>query len=275
MRQLAFVGFCAVIALTAVSVVQRGRRGSTATHGAKVERLTVRSRFVGRDLHDVVVVPAGGGKRRPLLVFLHGRGRRADSNLTQQLFDGLKALGARAPVVLLPDGGDHSYWHDRRGGRWGSSVLRESIPGALYLSHADSRRVAIGGISMGGFGALDLARLAARRFCAVGAHSAALWFSGGDTPTGAFDDAEDFSRHDLIAFARRHALFHVPTWIDVGRDDPFARADTALAHELQAHGVHVVFHLHGGGHSGWSHRTRTYLRWYAVQLARCASSGLP
>ena len=49
-------------------------------------------------------------------------------------------------------------------------------------------RVAIGGISMGGFGAYDLALQHPGRFCAVGGHSAALWFEGGETAPGAFDE---------------------------------------------------------------------------------------
>jgi S-formylglutathione hydrolase FrmB len=65
--------------------------------------------------------------------------------------------------------------------------------------------VAIGGISMGGFGALNLARLDPRRFCAVGGHSAALWASGADSAAGAFDDAADFSRNDVIGTATRTA----------------------------------------------------------------------
>ena len=137
-----------------------------------------------------------------LLVFLHGRGSRPDSILQQPLFAALRDLGGQAPNVLLPDGGDHSYWHDRRDGKWGTSLLREAMPAALARSHADSDRVAIGGISMGGFGALDVARLAPSRFCAVGAHSAALWFRSRNTPAGTFDDAEDFSEHDVIGFAR-------------------------------------------------------------------------
>ena len=148
-------------------------------------------------------MPDGWGRGRELLVFLHGRGSPPDSNLRQPLFDALHDLGRRAPNVLLADGGDHSYWHDRRDGKWGTSVLREAIPAALARSHADERRIAIGGISMGGFGALDLARLAPRRFCAVGAHAAALWFSAADTPSGAFDDAEDFARHDVIGLLAR------------------------------------------------------------------------
>ena len=128
---------------------------------------------------------------------------------------------------------------------------RRSRPHCAALD-ADARRVAIGGISMGGFGALDLARLAPRRFCAVGAHSPALWFEGGDTPAGAFDDAEDFARHDVIAAARARRVYRVPVWIDVGRDDPFAEADRTLASALRAHGTRVAFHLHGGGHGGWT-----------------------
>ena len=119
---------------------------------------------------------------------------------------------------------------------------------------------------MGGFGALDLARIAPRRFCAVGAHSAALWFSGGDSAAGAFDDAEDFGRHDLLRLARSRRLYTEPVWIDVGRSDPFAPADRALTSELRDHGTGVVLHLHNGG----AERMPTYLRWYAARLARCA-----
>jgi len=125
---------------------------------------------------------------------------------------------------------------------------------------------------MGGFGALDLARLARSRFGAVGAHSAALWFSGGETPAGAFDDAADFARHDLIRFAGQRKLIHAPIWIDVGRDEPFARADTTLASELRAHGVKVTFQLVNGGHGGWAGRMPGYLRWYAAELRHCRAA---
>jgi S-formylglutathione hydrolase FrmB len=257
------------VALGGWSAIRNAQSGYRATRGARVVGFTLHGSLVHADLHDVVVTPAGGGRGRPLLVFLHGRSSPADSNLTQQLFDTLHSLGRRAPVVFMPDGGDHSYWHDRRDGRWGTEVLREAIPAALRRSGADARRVAIGGISMGGFGALDLARIAPRRFCAVGAHSAAIWFSGGDTAAGAFDDAADFDRHDLIRFAHDRRVFGEPVWIDVGRKDPFATADESLARELRRDGTRLTFHLHAGGHSGWAKRMPAYLRWYAARLAHC------
>jgi len=256
------------IALVAVAIIAAWvgikdvRRGYYTTRGASVVRFTIHSRYVHRDLHEILVVPSGGAHGRFLLVFLHGRGSSPSSNLRQHLCDGLHDLGRGAPAVLLADDDGDSYWHDRRDGQWGTEVLREAIPAALERSGADSRRVAIGGISMGGFGALDIARRAPR-FCAVGAHSAALWFRAGDTAPGAFDNAEDFARHDLLHFARVQRLYDVPVYLDVGRDDSFAAADEALARELRAKGTRVELDVHGGGHSGWSGRMAAYLRFYS------------
>ena len=255
----------AVIALAAGAAwvgLRDWRRGYESTRGATILRFTLRSALVHRDLHEILVLPAGGGRGKELLVFLHGRSSPPGSNLRQPLFDALHDLGRQAPAVLLADGGDHSYWHDRADGPWGSYVIREAIPATLARTHADGNTIAIGGVSMGGFGALDIARLHPG-FCAVGAHSAALWLHAGDSASGAFDDAADFGRHDLIALARMRRLYDVPVWIDVGQDDPFREADTALAHELQSHGTRVRFFVHGGGHSGWSARMPDYLRFYA------------
>ncbi len=203
-------------------------------------------------------------------MLLHSRGGSGRGFLSPQFFSELNRLGNRAPVVLIPGGGRASYFHDRREGAWGSYVVREAIPAARRRADA-SRRTAIGGISMGGFGALDLARLYPRVFCAVGGHAAALFFRAADTPQGAFDDATDFANHDVIgAAAQGNPYGRMWVWIDVGRDDPFRDADTTLAHELRIHGGRVTFQLHDGGHSGWSGRMAEYLRFYARALATCA-----
>jgi enterochelin esterase-like enzyme len=243
-------------------VLRDVRRGYRSTDGATLVRFTLRSRAVGKDLHELLVHPARGGSRT-LLVLLHGRGSKPDSFLNQQFFDGLAALGSRAPTVLLLDGGDHSYWHDRRDGRWGTMVLREAIPAGVARTGA--KKVAIGGISMGGFGALELGARQPLRFCAVGGHSPALWERAADTAPGAFDDAADFRRNDLLAAANRTALYATRVWIDVGADDPFRAADALLAHRLQVQDEQVVFHVWPGGHGGgyWQRHMAQYLRFYA------------
>ena len=198
-----------------------------------------------------------------LLVLLHGRGSTPDSFLSQQFFDGLAALGRRAPAVLLLDGGDHSYWHDRRDGKWGTMVLREAIPAGVARTGA--RKVAIGGISMGGFGALELAARQPFRFCAVGGHSPALWLRAADTAPGAFDDAADFRRNDLLSVAKRRAVYGSRVWIDAGTDDPFRAADAVLARRLQEQDEQVVLHVWPGGHDNayWRRHMGQYLRFYA------------
>jgi enterochelin esterase-like enzyme len=240
------------------------------TRGARVVRFTVDSRLLDRQLEQVGIV-AGAG-RRPLLVLLHGRSMPPDGLLSDRLFKALAGLEKNAPNIVFANGGDHSYFHDRDDGAWGTYILREVIPAAARGLGADPARVAVGGVSMGGFGALDLARLAPSRFCAVGGHSAALWDTGGDTPSGAFDNADDFSRHNVIGSAKSGALFgRGPVWLDVGTDDPFRRTDTELAKVLRARGTAVDLHVWDGGHNTkyWNGHMAAYLRFYAEALADC------
>lgn len=259
-----------LVVASAVLLAACGAAPYRSTQGAHVVRYTLHSRLMKRALGQVLVVPAGPSAGRPLLVLLHGRSAGADQFLGDPMFAGLRSLGRQAPVILIPSGGDHSYWHDRADGPWGTYVLREAIPAALTRTHADARRIAIGGASMGGFGALDLARLEPGRFCAVGAHSAAIWPTAGQTPGGAFDDAADFARHDVMAAAARGNPYgRTPVLVDVGREDGFRFADEQLANDLRAHGADVTFRLDAGGHSGWRDRMREYLRFYAGALARC------
>ncbi|HEX6601921.1 MAG TPA: alpha/beta hydrolase-fold protein, partial [Solirubrobacterales bacterium] len=180
--------------------------------GARVVHLTERSEAVGRTLGVNVLLPAKSGSpgQRSLLLFLHGRGGSEETFTgNEAVYEGLAKLGARAPVVAFPDGGDHSYWHNRDSGRWDRYLMREVIPRLIGRFDVDPERIAVGGISMGGFGAYNLALHHPARFCAVGGHSAALWFTAGETAPGAFDDAADFNRNDVVGEVRR-------------RSDPFA-----------------------------------------------------
>ncbi|MCW3067228.1 MAG: putative esterase [Solirubrobacterales bacterium] len=264
---LGLAGYVAYARLAEAGEVHTGDDGA---HGATVLRWRLHSRFVHATLPVTAAEPPGGGGGRPLLVFLHGRGRNGnESNANSAFFAALAAQGARAPDVVFPDGADHSYWHARRSGRWDRYVLDEVIPQAVARLHADPKRIAIGGISMGGFGAFDLARRRPKLFCAVGGHSAALWLTAGATAPGAFDDGADFARHDVIATARAHGRApwgSAQLWLDGGTTDPFRQAGEALATAL-----HLRMRHWRGGHDGsyWSAHYAAYLRFYATALARC------
>jgi S-formylglutathione hydrolase FrmB len=280
---LAVISVVAIAALVARARIDAAGRGYSNTNGAKVVHYTLTSRLLGRTLPEVGVIPAGAGDR-PLLVLLHGRHDPSplswlipsktgpESMLSNRFFVGLARLGARAPVVVFLNGGGHSYYHDRRNGRWASMILREAIPDALRRFHTTPRRIAIGGESMGGYGALHIASLRPAEFCAVGGHSAALWLSAGQTAPGAFDDAADYDRNDVFAAARRGAFDHLPVWIDGGASDPFRAADAAFVSLLRREHVPVMYHVWPGGHTGayWNSHMAAYLHFYASALANCA-----
>jgi putative esterase len=218
---------------------------------------------IGERQHRVIPAKHDGA---PLLVLLHQRGGTPKEILWPELTDALEAEGENAPAGLLVDGGDHSYFHDRDDFDWGTHVLREAIPAARKRLHTNPRREAVGGFSMGGFGALDLARQ--RRFCAVGGHSPALWIEAGETPQGAFDDAEDFRRHDLIALADdTPGLFRgARLWLDAEDEDPFKPAMLALGAEID-----VRPKIWPGDHSTsyWRDHVDEYVRFYTHALATC------
>jgi S-formylglutathione hydrolase FrmB len=269
MRKVVVLGL--VLALLAVA----GRLAETPADplGARVARVTVHSQLLDRDLHLIVVAPRGGGRARPVLVLLHGRGSHPSDFLSADLFRLLRDLGSRAPDVALLDGGDHSYYHDRSDGRWARALLEEELPVALARLHADARRVAISGFSMGGFGALDLALKHPGRFCAVGSQDGALWASAGATPSGAFDDAQDFARNDVLAAGRARArpFGRARVWISIGRDDPFYAADRELAHVLRAQHQPSRYVETPGGHAWstvWKSAPEAF-RFFASALAAC------
>jgi S-formylglutathione hydrolase FrmB len=245
-------------------------------HGAQVTEITIDSRAVNRKLDTEVLVPGGASADhpRPLLVFLHGRGGDDRDELNGEMFDAISQQGKRAPIVAFPSGDDASYWHDRATGDWGTYVVKEVIPRVVRQFHADPRRVAIGGISMGGFGALDIARLNPGRFCAVGAHSPAIWHNGGETAPGAFDDAADFERHDVLeaATSSPRSYLGIPVWVDAGDQDPFRHTGLdEFAEALRANGAEIIFHIWPGTHGGeyWRSHYDDYVRFYARALARC------
>lgn len=245
------------------------------THGADVQSVSVDSAALGRELDATVVVPPGDpGGPRGMVLFLHGRGAGADDYLTDEFFTALADLGPRAPVVVFPDGGEDSYWHDRGDGDWGTYAREEVLPAvaAELGDEADPGRAVVAGISMGGFGALAAGRADPQAWCAVAAHSPAIWERGADTAAGAFDDAADFAANDLVAEARAgEDLDGVPVRIDIGTEDPFIPGTRALAAALRASGADLSYREAPGSHAGdyWNARWRAYLGFYARSLERC------
>lgn len=275
--------FLILIGVFVVIAIVKGGFDRVDTRGADASRFVVFSQVLAekpgkpRILPALGVIPAGGGEGRPLLALIAGRDQTLESLLDKGFYASLATLGLDAPNIAVLAVDRDSGAHDRDGAKWGTYLLREAIPAAVKQTRADPKRVAIGGFGQGGFGALNLARLHPRRFCAVGGHSPEIWPSWGlVTRQSSFDDAADFARHDLLAAARAGTYLDAgPVRVDIGSDDPQLATVKAFADALRASGRTVDYHELAGTDSPalWRANSGNLLRFYAAALAGCSGRG--
>lgn len=247
---------------------------------SRVEAGTVDSLILDRTMPYTVYVPPGydtDPKRRyPTLYLLHGM----DGSHRQWLDLGAAATADQLLatheipgfIIVMPEG-ERGYWMDQASGgpRWGSYVADEVVGtiDARYRTIARREGRAIGGISMGGHGALQLAMNHPDQFAAVGAHSPALRHEGDAMPY--FGRGRDFASRDPISLvtsrpevARRFAI-----WIDIGDRNRWAPGAEALHRDLERLGVPHRWSEPAGDHASayWTANLPDYLRFYGGAFA--------
>jgi S-formylglutathione hydrolase FrmB len=190
---------------------------------------------LGQECGYAVAYPPGygPGDRLPVAVVLHGRRNDhasafAPAYLALDAFLAAAVADGTAPYALASvDGGD-SYWHTRASGEDSAAMVTDELVPLLASLGLDTRRLGLLGWSMGGFGALHVARLLGpSRVAAVSASSPSLWHEYDDTSPGAFDDRSDFA--GCTPFGRQHDLDGIAVRIDCGQGDPFWSASRDYA----------------------------------------------
>jgi S-formylglutathione hydrolase FrmB len=205
----------------------------------KRSEVTFYSAYRRRTVTMVTLEPAGApGARLPLVLGLHGAGSDA-RQLASQLSPAMTAARITGLAAVTVDGGG-TYWHKRADGDDPIGMIIYEVLPRLASAGRQTARIAIAGVSMGGYGALLLAEGLARRapvVSAVAAVSPALFASYADAIAASpqsFDSPADFARHDVQTAAI--ALRGVPTWVACGIDDPFEAETTRLRATLAALG---------------------------------------
>jgi enterochelin esterase-like enzyme len=206
----------------------------------------------------------------PVIYLLHG----ANADETQwddvevdEAADAGRAQGTLPPVILVfprrtddsvtprPDG-DLPYEH---------FIIAELIPWVEQHTPARPERAdrAIGGISRGGFWALEIAFHHPGLFGSVGGHSPAI---GGRNNT--------LSPLALLA-ADPAALRDLRVWLDVGDDDSLKTSTADLATRLAAANVSVTFEHWPGAHNRpyWRMHAPDYLAFYTAPWQEPGSQG--
>jgi enterochelin esterase-like enzyme len=186
------------------------------------------------------------GDELPLVVMLHGfGGSHADAlaGMSPAQSVALKPGGRPLPPMALVtvDGGD-GYWNPHPGDDPMAMVIGELIPRCRRLGLGRRpRRIALMGISMGGYGALLLAEKYPDVFGAVAAISPAVWTSysqARQANPGAYASAAAFAAGDVVTHAA--ALGRRPVRVAAGYRDPFYPGVQALARALPPGAVVAV-----------------------------------
>jgi enterochelin esterase-like enzyme len=209
------------------------------------------------------------GRRYPVLYMLHGVAASYEEWLAYGFVDAVDrmivGLEIHPMIVVFPQG-DYAYWvnHVAGGPRWGDYVAWDLVRqvDATYRTLPMAARRGVGGVSMGGHGALQLAFNYPYIFGIAAAHSPSLREDDGEIPflgTGA-----EWEERDPIALAATvPGIEQLKIWIDVGEEDVyFPRAE--LLHEaLLERGIGPHWHAQEGReHGEWERYVEDYIRFY-------------
>jgi enterochelin esterase-like enzyme len=211
-----------------------------------------------------------------VIYMLHGLGGDRYQARVDGLFsaaDMLMNSGEIDPMIIVAPEGQSSYWvnHANNGPHWGDYITVDLVQEVDrdYRTIPDRASRAIGGVSMGGHGALQLA-MNSDDFGVVGAHSVALRTYEQAFPM--FGDRSYFEAHDPVHLCVKYAAHarSLKIWIDVGDTDPWNPAATAFHNLLVANGVPHEWNVYPGGHNVdyWRTHAPDYLRFYNRALVK-------
>jgi enterochelin esterase-like enzyme len=245
------------------------------------------SRALGQDTAYMVWLPPGYDTSKelyPTLYLLHGAGGPEGYGVEEWLgyaltedLDRMLALGMIEPMIVVLPNGEQGYWmnHADGGPRWADYIAQDLVKhvDATFRTDARRERRAVGGLSMGGHGALQLALNHPDEFAIAGAHSPTLR-TYEDSPEF-FGDPKWFAQYDPLTLARTtNNAPKIATWIDIGNEDKWLGSAAELDAVLQAKKAPVEFKVLEGEHEGWywEYYLPEYLNFYSSALHATAKT---
>ncbi|HEY3612454.1 MAG TPA: alpha/beta hydrolase-fold protein [Gaiellales bacterium] len=281
------------LALVLASVSAPLGAAAAAPRGSLVTR-SVWSSALGHSVRTLVYLPPSydpNGPRLPTLYLLHGTPGTPDGLFALGVgdrLDSLIAAGAPAMIVVAPSGGrrpdSDTEWDDAvadAGARWGTFVTRDLVRtiDADYRTQPTRAGRAIAGISMGGYGAINLA-LGHTGTYAIASSWSGYFVSNTPSVDGPHGSASWRARSPLLAVAARAPALRrqpVATSFYSGRADRFFGENVSFDRTLSQLGIPHRFRAVPGGHDAavWRAQMTTELRWIGREFQRAGSVASP
>lgn len=251
-----------------------------------------RSNVIGKQTEMQVLLPSVGAPPFAALYLLHGIGGDSTTWLRHSRLEWY--LRNLPLIVVLPEGGRGFYTDNEEGPAY-ARHMGEEVPAFVERTfHAKPARGAraIGGVSMGGYGALRVALGYPDRFCSVHSHSGAVMRMNLDvSPRQArkneilrrhppeflaelqrvFGRRPVGTKHDLLALilrARRRHRRLPRILIDCGSEDSLIGPNRDLHQALADHRVPHTYREFPGDHDWdyWDLRIREAVAFHAGNL---------
>jgi putative tributyrin esterase len=181
------------------------------------------------------LVPDRGGPPFAVLYQLHGA---SDDHRAWLYKSNLLRVVEGLPLVVVMPSGENSYWVDA----WEKLVVDDLAAHVARTFRVRDGRAAIGGLSMGGYGAIRLGLKYPDRYASIFAHSSRLRASGDDYDVEVIAARVDRATLPQLAF-------------DCGVDDHLIGDSRRFHARLDALGVPHHYAEHAGAHT-WDYWDR-------------------
>ena len=185
-------------------------------------------------------------KSWPVILFLHGRGERGTEGLWQTqigLPEEVRDHPERWPfVIVMPQCPLTGFWTDPQALQIAMSALDREVE----EFHLDTDRTYLAGLSMGGYGAWELAHNHPRRWAAVAIAAGGVFWSYAP---------ERWQESAILPGKYARALGKTPIWLFHGSDDNTVspRQSELMFDAFKANGGHVRLWIYQGlRHDCWT-----------------------
>jgi len=250
-----------------------------------------RSRVLDKQTSAQVLLPDVGEGPFPVLYLLHGR---SDDHTSWLRRTRIEVYASRLPlIIVMPDGQRGFYTDNADGPAWARHIGEElpAVTERFFPARPDRGARAIGGLSMGGYGALRVGLAYADRFCSVNSHSGALGWARAEDG-GTLDQAARRLGWDAATQAEMRRIFgdgglrggpHDPLLhareakragrlpallLDCGTEDFLLESNRDFARELTEAGIPHEYREFPGAHTWdyWDLHVRDALAFHAKNL---------